>query len=94
MRAYFLHHTRRACGHTYGKLKPWAVGSAALAAEGESNFETTEKRSPTDFALWKASKPGEPAWDSPWGRGRPGAICVTTHTVCLEKHLLDFCLRV
>ncbi|HLF41299.1 MAG TPA: cysteine--tRNA ligase [Acidimicrobiia bacterium] len=30
------------------------------------------KRSPIDFALWKAAKPGEPAWDSPWGRGRPG----------------------
>ena len=59
-------------GHTYGKLKPWAVGSALLAAEGESNFETSEKRTATDFALWKASKPGEPAWDSPWGKGRPG----------------------
>jgi cysteinyl-tRNA synthetase len=30
------------------------------------------KRAPADFALWKASKPGEPAWDSPWGPGRPG----------------------
>ncbi len=30
------------------------------------------KKSPMDFALWKASKPGEPAWDSPWGPGRPG----------------------
>ena len=30
------------------------------------------KRSPVDFAVWKASKPGEPSWDSPWGRGRPG----------------------
>ena len=30
------------------------------------------KRSPADFALWKAAKPGEPAWDSPWGKGRPG----------------------
>jgi cysteinyl-tRNA synthetase len=30
------------------------------------------KRHPADFALWKASKPGEPAWDSPWGKGRPG----------------------
>src|SRR2546422_3734512 len=30
------------------------------------------KRSPVDFALWKAAKPGEPAWDSPWGPGRPG----------------------
>ncbi len=31
-----------------------------------------EKRSPVDFALWKAAKPGEPDWESPWGRGRPG----------------------
>ena len=31
-----------------------------------------EKRSAADFALWKAEKPGEPAWDSPWGKGRPG----------------------
>jgi cysteinyl-tRNA synthetase len=30
------------------------------------------KRSPLDFALWKAAKPGEPQWDSPWGKGRPG----------------------
>src|SRR4249920_30442 len=30
------------------------------------------KRSPVDFALWKSAKPGEPAWDSPWGNGRPG----------------------
>jgi len=30
------------------------------------------KRAPADFALWKAAKPGEPAWDSPWGPGRPG----------------------
>ena len=30
------------------------------------------KRHPMDFALWKGAKPGEPAWDSPWGRGRPG----------------------
>jgi cysteinyl-tRNA synthetase len=32
----------------------------------------TGKRHPADFALWKAAKPGEPAWDSPWGPGRPG----------------------
>ena len=31
-----------------------------------------EKRSPLDFALWKAAKPGEPEWPSPWGAGRPG----------------------
>lgn len=31
-----------------------------------------EKRNPGDFALWKAAKPGEPFWESPWGKGRPG----------------------
>jgi cysteinyl-tRNA synthetase len=62
----------RAAGHTYGKLEPWKVGSADLAAEGEANFSTAEKRAPQDFALWKASKPGEPLWASPWGPGRPG----------------------
>lgn len=35
------------------------------------NFED-DKDDPLDFALWKAAKPGEPAWDSPWGKGRPG----------------------
>ena len=64
--------SRRAAGHVYGKLNPWAVGSAALA--GESAETGGEKRHPTDFALWKAQKPGEPAWDSPWGPGRPG-VC-------------------
>ena len=33
---------------------------------------TDVKESPMDFVLWKAAKPGEPAWDSPWGKGRPG----------------------
>ena len=33
---------------------------------------TEQKRDPLDFALWKGEKPGEPAWDAPWGRGRPG----------------------
>jgi cysteinyl-tRNA synthetase len=59
-------------GHAYGKCKPSAVGVAALASEGEADFTTTEKRGSADFALWKASKPGEPAWPSPWGPGRPG----------------------
>ncbi len=41
-----------------------------------------EKRSPLDFALWKAAKPGEPAWDAPWGAGRPG-----WHTECVVMSL-------
>jgi len=41
--------------------------------EAGSRVEVTDKkRNPGDFALWKGSKPGEPAWDSPWGPGRPG----------------------
>jgi cysteinyl-tRNA synthetase len=41
-----------------------------------------QKRSPLDFALWKAAKPGEPTWDSPWGPGRPG-----WHTECVVMSL-------
>src|SRR5918995_1081946 len=47
--------------------------------------QTGHKKSPLDFALWKASKPAEPSWDSPWGPGRPG-----WHIECsamVEKHL-------
>ena len=47
--------------------------------------QAADKRSPLDFALWKASKPGEPSWESPWGPGRPG-----WHIECsamVEKHL-------
>jgi cysteinyl-tRNA synthetase len=41
--------------------------------EAGSRIEVSEKkRNPGDFALWKASKPGEPSWPSPWGQGRPG----------------------
>jgi cysteinyl-tRNA synthetase len=41
--------------------------------EAGARIEVSDKkRSPGDFALWKGSKPGEPAWDSPWGPGRPG----------------------
>ena len=41
--------------------------------EAGKRVEVSEKkRSPGDFALWKSAKPGEPFWDSPWGRGRPG----------------------
>lgn len=37
-----------------------------------SSNTVNEKRSPNDFALWKQSKNGEPWWESPWGKGRPG----------------------
>ena len=64
-------HSHRERGHVYGKLNPWAVGSAALGG-GECEGGGGDKRNASDFALWKAQKPGEPAWDSPWGPGRPG----------------------
>jgi cysteinyl-tRNA synthetase len=43
-----------------------------LEGAGQRVEVDEQKRSPVDFALWKAAKPGEPDWDSPWGRGRPG----------------------
>jgi cysteinyl-tRNA synthetase len=46
------------------------------------------KRDPLDFVLWKMAKPGEPAWDSPWGSGRPGwhIECSAMSTRCLGPH--------
>lgn len=61
--------------HDYAKLVPEAVGDLKALAEGEgdlSQSSSSEKKSDRDFALWKKSKPGEPEWDSPWGKGRPG----------------------
>ena len=52
----------------YGKLSHRDVTSM----QGEGGETVDRKRSPADFALWKSAKPGEPAWDSPWGKGRPG----------------------
>lgn len=53
----------------YGKLSGQSVDQMLAGARIEPD-ET--KQDPLDFALWKISKPGEPSWDSPWGRGRPG----------------------
>lgn len=52
----------------YGKLS----NRSADSQQGEGGDAAAKKRSPSDFALWKAAKPGEPSWDSPWGAGRPG----------------------
>eukprot|EP00038_Savillea_parva_P001693 m.106523 g.106523 ORF g.106523 m.106523 type:complete len:899 (+) comp10591_c1_seq1:83-2779(+) len=64
----------KASGHSYRKLKPGGDTTEKEMAEGEGDLagDVSEKRHPNDFALWKASKPGEPEWDSPWGKGRPG----------------------
>lgn len=53
----------------YGKLSRRNVEEMLAGTRVETN---EQKRSPADFALWKSSKPEEPAWDSPWGPGRPG----------------------
>ncbi|KAH3899646.1 probable Cysteine--tRNA ligase [Saccharomycodes ludwigii] len=60
--------------HDYAKCQPWNKGKLDLIndAEGSLTSTTISKKSPNDFALWKASKPGEPKWKSPWGEGRPG----------------------
>lgn len=59
----------------YGKLSGRNVdemegGHRELRADGQGLED--RKRDPLDFALWKAAKPGEPSWGSPWGQGRPG----------------------
>ena len=55
----------------YGKLSGQNIEDREIGASERLNVET-DKEAPEDFALWKAQKPGEPAWDSPWGKGRPG----------------------
>lgn len=58
---------------TYGKLSGRKLDQMAAGASGRVDGEIeTKKQHPLDFALWKAAKPGEPAWKSPWGMGRPG----------------------
>ncbi len=59
----------------YGKLSGRDIdeaqgGHRELRADGQGLED--RKRDPLDFALWKAAKPGEPSWESPWGEGRPG----------------------
>jgi cysteinyl-tRNA synthetase len=65
----------------YGRLSHQRPEEMRETEKGQTGF----KKSPLDFALWKASKPGEPSWESPWGPGRPG-----WHIECsamVEKHL-------
>jgi cysteinyl-tRNA synthetase len=65
----------------YGLLARQPIDSLRVGARVEVDAEAG-KRSPIDFALWKAAKPGEPSWDSPWGPGRPG-----WHTECVVMAL-------
>ena len=62
---YFDHKAAKGYGKLSGRSTDDALhGSRGLAGEN--------KKHPADFAVWKAAKEGEPAWDSPWGKGRPG----------------------
>jgi cysteinyl-tRNA synthetase len=53
----------------YGKLSKQKIEEMKAGARVEPG---EKKKNPLDFALWKSAKPGEPCWDSPWGKGRPG----------------------
>jgi cysteinyl-tRNA synthetase len=65
----------------YGKLS----GRKLDDMQAGARIEVGEKKEhPMDFALWKAAKPGEPSWDSPWGRGRPG-----WHIECSAMNLAE-----
>jgi len=59
----------------YGQLSGKKLDDQKAGARVEEN---ENKQHPADFTLWKAAKPGEPSWDSPWGKGRPG-----WHTECV-----------
>lgn len=59
----------------YGKLSGRKLEDLQAGASGRVDLEDPDapkKQDPFDFALWKAAKPGEPSWESPWGAGRPG----------------------
>jgi len=53
----------------YGKLSGKAIDDLVAGIRVEVS---SKKKNPLDFTLWKPAKPGEPSWDSPWGKGRPG----------------------
>jgi len=67
----------------YGKLSGKRLEDLRAGARVEVD---SAKRDPLDFVLWKSAKPGEPQWDSPWGKGRPG-----WHIECsaMSEHLLS-----
>lgn len=71
---YFDIKAFEAAGNPYARLEPWNRNDKSLQADGEGALsqKTSGKRSDADFALWKASKMGEPSWPSEWGPGRPG----------------------
>ncbi len=84
----------------YGKLAPSKVGNIRAQDEGEGALSATaaktDKKDGNDFVLWKKSKAGEPVWDSPWGKGRPGwhievCSCFVLLFCCVNFSFLFFC---
>jgi cysteinyl-tRNA synthetase len=69
----------------YGRMSGKKLADLRAGARVEIG---EHKRDPLDFVLWKAAKPGEPAWDSPWGAGRPGwhIECSAMSTALLGEH--------
>ncbi|TDE74417.1 cysteine--tRNA ligase [Streptococcus vicugnae] len=63
---------RVAKSHNYAKLANKTLADLEVGASGRVDGEGDIKEHPFDFALWKAAKPGEVSWKSPWGEGRPG----------------------
>ena len=66
----------------YGLLAHQSLDDMMAGGGEREVFGAGEKRHPADFALWKLAKPGEPAWESPWGAGRPG-----WHSECVVMSL-------
>ena len=66
----------------YGLLAHQSLNDMMTGGGEREVFGAGEKRHPADFALWKLAKPGEPAWESPWGAGRPG-----WHSECVVMSL-------
>ncbi|WP_315081841.1 cysteine--tRNA ligase [uncultured Clostridium sp.] len=59
--------------NNYGKLSGQSIEDLQMGASNRTSSVAGErKKDPMDFAIWKAKKPGEPAWECPWGMGRPG----------------------
>jgi L-cysteine:1D-myo-inositol 2-amino-2-deoxy-alpha-D-glucopyranoside ligase len=74
----------------YGKLSRLTYGEMLpIANERGNNPDDPHKRDPLDFVLWQGQAPGEPAWDSPWGPGRPGwhIECSTLASKYLGQHI-------
>ncbi len=73
---------------SYGKLSHRKLDELQAGARVEVD---ARKENPLDFALWKSSKPGEPAWPSPWGEGRPGwhIECSAMSMACTKSPTLD-----